>query len=181
MQAGNASSTPNQWDELWAIGKTPCNSYRYFVRTHLLKQLCKNHLCPYYSTQMLTVIQGCIQSTTSPIFHMPSEILLPFLSLSCDDGVACEELSQLPNTSYTDKTGGSLALSHWKELASQILFSFRCNPYALEYRGCLPLQMIELSTYAKLQLLGSKINIQSVIICQSNLLEYRPGSALILF
>lgn len=60
-------------------------------------------------------------------------------------------ISQVPNASYTDKTGGGLALSHWKELTTRIPTSFRDNPYAKEYPCCLPLQLIELSAFLKLQ------------------------------
>ncbi|KZP34548.1 hypothetical protein FIBSPDRAFT_942659 [Athelia psychrophila] len=131
---GSASDpTPCQWAAFWEIGKTPRDSYRYFVWTYLLEQLglyTTDHFSnfPYAKFDSLTFSLSIVMT-----------------------GWHALGISQVPNATYTDKTGGGLALAHWKELTTHIPTSFRDNPYAVEYPGRLPLQIIELSEFLKLR------------------------------
>lgn len=56
-------------------------------------------------------------------------------------------IPQLPSASFDDRKTGALALVHWKELTTRIPKFFRGNPWAKDYPGRLPLQIMELSEF----------------------------------
>lgn len=66
-------------------------------------------------------------------------------------GWHAEGIPQVPNPFFSERTGGALALVHWKELTSRIPKDYRHNIHAHEYPGRLPLQIIHLSEFGKLK------------------------------
>lgn len=59
-------------------------------------------------------------------------------------------MPQVPDTSYTDKSSGGLALAHWRALTTAIPADWRGNPHAEDCEGLFPLQIIECSQFSKL-------------------------------
>lgn len=62
-------------------------------------------------------------------------------------GWKAKGMAQLLNASYTDRVAGGLTIAQWIELVSRIPRDWWNNPYAKDHPGCLPLQVIDVSTF----------------------------------